>query len=238
MRRLLSRLSRRLKGFSHQQTLVRLRNVADFTPLVIYDIGAYHGTWTLDARKIFPAAQYFLFEANPDNAPVLQASGERYFIAALARDERQAAFYVPKSDIPATGASLYREQTAHYLGERARVVELTTRRLDTLATEHDLPSPDLVKLDVQGAELDVLRGAGSLLHTCSALIAEVSLLRGNEGAPVAAEVIAGINDHGFKCVDICKIRRTAVGSVGQLDLLFVNTTLYAKFRTAADLTDL
>lgn len=237
MRRLLSRLSRRLKGFSHQQTLVRLRDVVDFTPRVIYDIGAYHGTWTIDARKIFPTSQYFLFEANPDNAPVLQASGEHYFIAALARDERQAAFYVPKSDVSATGASLYREQTVHYLGERARVVKLTTRRLDTLATEHDLPSPDLVKLDVQGAELDVLCGAGSLLLNCSALIAEVSLLQGNEGAPLAAEVIASINDHGFKCVDICKIRRTAVGTVGQLDLLFVDATLYAKFRTVADLID-
>src|SRR5256885_9446940 len=132
MGRLLSRLSRRLKGFSHQQTVVRLRNVADFTTLVIYDIGAYHGTWTLDARKIFPTAQYFLFEANPDNAPVLQASGERYFIAALPRDERQAAFYVPKSDIPATSAPLHREQTAHYLGEHPHVAKLPPRRLDTL----------------------------------------------------------------------------------------------------------
>src|SRR5205823_6341006 len=71
----------------------------------------------------------------------------------------QAAFYVPKNDIPATGASLYREQTAHYLGERARVVKLTTRRLDTLATEHDLPSPDLVKLEARSWTCSVARVA-------------------------------------------------------------------------------
>ena len=122
-------------------------------------------------------------------------------------------FHLPGDESPATGASLYRERSIHYLREKSRDLAVTTRRLDILAREHQLPSPDLIKLDVQGAELDVLNGAGAALENCSALIIELSLVQGNEGGPLAAEVIAGIDKLGFKCADVCKIRRTVIGSV-------------------------
>lgn len=233
MRRALTRLYRHWKGFSHQESLQRLRNAFDFVPQVIYDIGAHHGRWTKDIRALFPQAQYVLFEANPDNAAVLAATGERYYIAALSENEGERRnFYVPRQ-ATTTGASLYREQTVHYLGENLRVVPITTRRLDMLAMEQRLPPPDLVKLDVQGAELEVLRGAGALLNQLSALIAETTFVQGNEGAPSAGAVISGIEAIGFTCVDICKARRTSLGNVCQVDLLFVNTTLYRKFLEAA-----
>jgi FkbM family methyltransferase len=202
---------------------------------VVYDIGAHHGKWTKVSRKALPAAEYFLFEANPANGPVLQRAGERYYIAALSEEEgAQRKFYLPRH-AATTGASLYREQTSHYLGENLHVLSVTTRRLDAFATEHQLPSPDLIKLDVQGAELDVLRGAGALLTNCIALVAELSFVQGNEHAPLVAEMIAGINKLGFRCTDVCKIRRTAIGSVGQIDILFANATLYEKYWRAAGL---
>jgi len=227
-----------LRGFSHQQSLVRLRDAFNFVPTVVYDIGAYHGDWTKATRKVFPAAEYFLFEANPENALILRASGESHFIAALAEKEgMQMKFHLPGDESPATGASLYREKSIHYLRENSRDLAVTTRRLDILAREHQLPSPDLIKLDVQGAELDVLNGAGAALENCSALIIELSLVQGNEGGPLAAEVIAGIDKLGFKCADVCKIRRTVIGSVSQLDLLFVSGTLHDKYTTAAGVLD-
>src|SRR5438105_899402 len=176
--------------FSHEQTLQRLASLK-FAPRAIYDIGAFHGYWTKAARKVFPDAQYVLFEANAENAPKLDQSGERYLIAALAGEDRaEKPFYLPKHAV-GTGASLYREQSEHYAGDNARAVTVTTRRLDALVAEHHLPSPDLIKLDVQGAELDVLAGAAGILQSTSALIAEVSLLAHNEAAPLVADVIGG-----------------------------------------------
>jgi FkbM family methyltransferase len=132
---------------------------------VVYDIGAHHGNWTKAMRKLLPSAEFVLFEANPGNASQLQTVGARYFMAALSdKDGVRRDFYLPRN-AATTGASLYKEQTTHYLGENLQVLELTTQRLDTLAAQHQLPAPDLIKLDVQGAELDVLRGAGSLLET-------------------------------------------------------------------------
>lgn len=227
----LARLSQHLKGFSHWQALERLRDVTGFAPHVIYDIGAYHGRWTRAARRVFPAARYLLFEANADNEIVLRASGERYFIAALSREEgREVDFYRPAQGTSATGSSLYREQTVHYRDACLRAGRVVTRRLDALVAQQDCPQPDLIKLDVQGSELDVLQGAGALLATCAALVVEIALVQSNAGAPLAAECMAGINDFGFKCVDICKVRRTSVGNAGQVDLLFVNAPLYETYR--------
>jgi FkbM family methyltransferase len=176
-----------------------------------------------------------LFEANPDHASILQSSGERHFIAALAeQDGVRADFYTPRS-AGTTGASFFMEQTIHYQGENLRVKPLTTRRLDALVKEYGLPSPDLIKLDVQGSEIAVLRGAGDLLKTCSALVAEVSFVQGNKGAPLASEVVTGIHELGFEPVDICKIRRGGTGNPVQVDILFANRTLYQKYWKAAGL---
>jgi FkbM family methyltransferase len=235
MHRLLTRLSRHLQGFSHRQALARLKNTFDFTPEIIYDIGAYHGNWARLARRIYPAAHYILFEANPEHASMLRSTGERHFIAALADKEgAHANFYTPRN-AGTTGASFFREQTIHYQAESLRVVTLTTRRLDALVREHGLRPPDLIKLDVQGSELAVLRGAGVLLKSCSALVAELSLVQGNEGAPLASEVMEGIHELGFEPVDICKARRGAAGNPVQVDMLFANRTLYRRYWRAAGL---
>lgn len=233
MYRALKRLYRHYQGFSHQAALKRLRNKFGFTPRVIYDIGAHHGKWTHSMRRLFRDAQYILLDANPDNAPVLEALGERHCIAALSEKDGVARnLYMTRHPVT-TGVSLYQEQTAAFLGQNLRVLKVTTRRLDALAHEQGWPPPDLIKLDVQGAELDVLRGAGDLLDHCSAVIAEVSLLQGNAGAPDAGAVISGIEALGFSCVDLCKARRTRDGGLSQMDLLFVNSALYEKLLTAA-----
>jgi hypothetical protein len=88
-----------------------------------------------------------------------------------------------------------------------------------------------MKLDVQGAELDVLTGAGALLENCEALIAELSLLRMNEGAPIAAEIIGELHELGFYCTDLCEVHRSVrTGTALQIDVLFTRAALYERFR--------
>lgn len=230
----LTRLLQHYRGFSHDQAITRLKSLG-FAPRVIYDIGAHHGKWTRVARKIYPTAQYILFEANAEHERVLHSSQERYFIAALAAaDAVSRELYLPRQGV-STGASLYRERTAHYADDKLHIERVQTQRLDSLCAHHNLPPPDLVKLDVQGAELDVLTGAGTLLENCSAIIAELSFLALNEGAPLAPSVMVGIERLGFKCTDVCKLRRTRTGAVGQIDVLFTNAVLYEACRSAADL---
>src|SRR5262249_47411414 len=202
-------------------------------PATIYDIGAYRGGWTRLAREVFPAAQFVLFEANADHAAELARAGQRHVVAALgAEDGGAKPVPVPRRGDGA-GASPYVENTAHYAAENLEVRELATARLDTVMARERLARPDLIKIDVQGAELDVLAGATQTLQSASALIVEVSLIDYNRNAPLIADVMAGVERHGFKCADLCVVHRTGAGFVLQLDLLFARPPLFAKFRAAA-----
>jgi len=223
---------RKAEKLSHRNALGRLKSLG-FAPAVIYDIGAYRGGWTRLASEVFPTARVVLLEANADHAATLAALGHHYVIAALgAADGDRRPFHVPRAG-DVTGASLYLEKTAHYAASNLNVRALETVRLDTLVARERLPAPDLVKIDVQGAELDVLAGAAETLRGTQALIVEVSLVDYNKGGPLIADVMAALDRAGWRCADLCEVHRTAANFVLQLDLLFVQPPLFAKYGAAA-----
>jgi FkbM family methyltransferase len=223
---------RKAEKLSHRNALTRLQSLG-FAPAVVYDIGAYRGGWTRLAAEVFPQAQFVLFEANRDHAGELAASGRRHVIAALGdQDGGTRAFHVPRQG-DVTGASLYVENTAHYVDANLQVREVETARLDTLVAREKLPAPDLIKIDVQGAELEVLAGASETLRAAGALIVEVSFVDYNRGGPLVAEVMAAIDRLGFRCADLCEVHRNARNFVLQLDLLLVRPPLFAKYGEAA-----
>ena len=206
-----------------------------FAPRTVYDIGAYRGGWTRLASEVFPAAQFVLFEANADHAGALAATGYRHVIAALGAQDGVRRFHVPRLG-DATGASLYVENTAHYGASNLQVREVASARLDTVVARDQLPAPDLIKIDVQGAELDVLAGASETLRGASALVIELSLIDYNKNAPLIADAIAAIDRIGLRCADLCEVHRTDRNFVLQLDLLFVRPPLFAAYCAAAGVT--
>jgi FkbM family methyltransferase len=217
---------RRAGKLSQRNALLRLKALG-FTPTTIYDIGAYRGGWSRLAVEIFPTASFVLFEANADNAAYLKAFGHRHFIVALDGADAIKTFFVPRCG-DATGASLYLENTSHYADENLIARKIATSRLDALVETNGLPPPNLVKIDVQGAEMDVIMGATHTIDCCDALIAELSLASYNRGAPLMADIMSLITQRGFRCIDICELHRTAAGGVLQIDFLFVKPDLFDK----------
>jgi FkbM family methyltransferase len=217
---------RRAGKLSHRNALGRLET-AGFAPATIYDIGAYRAGWARLAQEIFPAAAFVLFEANADHAAYLQAFGQRHFTVALSDKDGDQTFFLPRSG-DVTGASLYVENTAHYAGENRVARTVPTDRLDTLVKANSLPPADLIKIDVQGAELDVIAGGTKALAHCQALIAELSFVGYNAGAPLIADAMPVIARQGFRCVDICELHRADTGGILQADFLFVKPVLFDK----------
>jgi FkbM family methyltransferase len=220
---------------NHRNALARLQ-AAGFSPRVIYDIGAYRGGWSRLAAEIFPSATFILFEANADNAVHLEAAGHRHFLLALAEADGEKTFFLPR-DADVTGASLYIENSAHYAGANLIARKVATARLDTIVAAHGLPPASLIKIDVQGAELDVIAGASEALGRCEALIAELAFASYNKGAPLIADALPAIARHGFRCVDLCELHRGAAGGVLQADFLFVRSRLFAAICAQAGFAD-
>jgi FkbM family methyltransferase len=122
-----------------------------------------------------------------------------------------------------TGSSAYRELT----NLDKQVHELPLHRLDDVtqaffAHVGTRPSNALLKIDVQGYELEVLAGATELLANVGALVIELSLIQYNEGAPLAHEVINRLLDAGLVMFDVCDLhRRETDSSLFQIDLVFM-----------------
>jgi hypothetical protein len=69
--------------------------------------------------------------------------------------------------------------------------------LDRYVGERGLPPPDLLKLDVQGAELQILQGGTRTLGHAKAIIAEVSFVELYEGQSSFSDLCAFLQAHGF-----------------------------------------
>jgi hypothetical protein len=74
-----------------------------------------------------------------------------------------------------------------------------TITLDSLVKLRQLPKPDLIKMDVQGAELDIIKGASETLKSVNHVILELQKVEYNKGAPLSDAVIAYMNEIGFDC---------------------------------------
>ena len=149
----------------------------------VYDIGAHRGDWTETVRPSLPGARFLLFEANDAHVDALRKSGQRHFIAILTSEDKLVNFYATGG----SGDSYYREVTSRYEGIEPRQLQATT--LDHMIEAHDLPFPDFIKADVQGAELDVLRGGRDALVNAGLVLLECLLVEYNVGAPTIDEYV-------------------------------------------------
>jgi FkbM family methyltransferase len=187
-----------------------------YAPASIIDVGAHDGNWTRLARRIFPDTSILMIEPLSSKAESLNAlanSSERTrFVDALLGAEagHTVTFYEA-----GTGSSVHREQSNVEFKETS----LQTSRLDDVAAQLD--GPIFLKLDVQGAELEVLAGGSKTLDRSDLVQLEVALLPYNEGAATFLQVIEYLDQRGFVPFDIAGMIRPTGAELVQVDMLFV-----------------
>ena len=166
-----------------------------------------------------------MLEADARHEAFLQAAGFPYRIGLVGRSSGTVDFHTLENTALSTGASIYRENTAIY--ERACVtMQLPMTRLDDVAAEMGIEDVNFIKIDVQGAEIDVLEGARHLLATqpVDFVLAELSLIRYNHGAPLADEMITYMRTLGFGVHDIFELHYWN-DQLFQFDVLFARDRL-------------
>jgi FkbM family methyltransferase len=193
----------------------------------ILDVGAYQGRWSEMAAEPFPSAQFFLIEPQLEMKPSLDAfcarhPGSRWFHAAAGAAPGERILTTVAGD--GSGASLLPEPPPEMQGICAqRRVPVVT--IDSLLEEAAIAMPDLVKIDVQGFELEALRGAQRLFGPVEAFILEVSLFRFMPGLPLFHEVVAFMAARDYYAYDFGgSLRRPFDGALGQTDLCFARKT--------------
>ena len=147
-------------------------------------------------------AHVYGFEPNPAQYQKLVAEerpNATYFCKAVGLPGQRTLYVHPAAGFtslyPMDGAALRAIGKEGWINPRIEAVPLTTVTLDTLP---DLPDLDLLKMDLQGAELEVLRGGLSKLSRAVAVVAEVRFHRIYEGEPMFGDLDQELRAQGFK----------------------------------------
>ena len=203
--------------------LRQLRRVGIEAATVI-DAGAAYGRWSLACGGVYPEARYVMIEPLNEFVPFLEA--------AAAKLDQAVVVQVAVGDAPGrhllnvhadlVGSSL-RQEEDRAVRTKPREVEVTV--IDAVVDEHALESPFLLKIDVQGAELDVLRGATTTLGRATAVIVETSTLPFFSGGSEFARLVEFLAARGFALYDVVDLAyRPLDGALAQVDAIFVEET--------------
>jgi len=104
-------------------------------------------------------------------------------------------------------------------GEADRVV-VARARLDEIITSQALARPNLLKIDVQGYELEVLQGSEHVIHLIDDILVECSFAELYVGQPLADEVVCYLRPKGFELAGVFSVARDEAGRCLQADFHF------------------
>ena len=196
-----------------------------FKPWGILDIGAHNGDWSRNIRNVFPNTYIMMIEALEEKTETLaeacQELGNADHKIALLADvpDKPMDFFVVSAPTGVgfvqTGSSVYPENSNYPKETRS----LTTTTLEQLLKENR-HKYHFMKLDVQGAEIDIISGMGERLQDIEFIQMETSALDYNRGAPLFAEVILKMDALGYVLFDILETMYQDV-FLAQFDVLFV-----------------
>lgn len=181
-----------------------------FSPRTIVDVGAYEGDWTRSTKRIWPLSEMILIEANQAYIEKLNRLGRAYCAVLGAEDGITVTFNVMQS-----GSSVFSENSSIPRSKETR----TLQTLDSLRFNIEMPA--LLKIDAQGYELEILKGAKQKIRSFEAVLLEVALVPMNDGAPLLRDVVDYMDRISFVACDLMEAhRRPSDGALSQIDLLF------------------
>jgi FkbM family methyltransferase len=148
-----------------------------FTPQHIVDVGANHGAWTREALRYFPDAHYTLLE--PQNwlkksfQDILDANSKVQYYPVGA-GEKEGFFHFTIVDRDDSCSFRYSQEEAKAAGFEQ--IEIPVVTLNSLLSNSALPVPDIIKIDAEGLDVAVLKGASGFFGKTEIFMVEAGVV--------------------------------------------------------------
>ncbi len=186
-----------------------------YQPEKILDIGCNAGNWTAQMAGYFPKAKFTMIDSM-DHPKRINAP----FIQAILSDKEGEVDWFEITGGNGTGNSYLKEVTSHY--SNTPPIKRACTTLNALFDSNLLSNDfDFIKIDCQGAELDILRGASKFIGSAHVILLEVPFaVETNAKAPKFLDYIIFMNDIGFVVFDIIEVHRHQ-GVLCQIDIVFI-----------------
>jgi len=207
------------------------------TALTICDVGAHWGESVSEFISLFPKSRVFAFEPDRDNWTKLS---ERYlaetrvqiFDIAVGQEDGRGLLHRNNYDathslLPFNAKEINRWADASDFHEEG-VEKVNQLTLDTFCSIQGIESIDILKLDIQGAELMALKGAAVKLRSqaIGCIFCEVEFRPIYEGQPLFWDISTYLMSHGYHFFNIVSPKVTEMGVISWADAVYVNGKLW------------
>jgi len=202
-------------------------HLPDYTPSIIFDVGANIGTTARVLAKHFPAARIFAFEpisstyarlsaamaGMPNATPVQLALGSKTTVATMTA--------VPEG--------LGNRMVTQERGSNAELQSIHVETAESFCDQHGISSVSLLKIDTEGHDLEVIKGFGSLLSSVDFVQTEVSMNTYNRAHVPFSSIFNHLSSNGFHLFKIynqtMEFQRGGRPVLRRADPVFINARL-------------
>jgi FkbM family methyltransferase len=208
------------------------RWLQNFGIKTILDIGANEGQFIDKISKILPEANIFSFEPLQDSFKKLEekVSGKKnitIFNFALGDQEKETIInrneYSPSSSLLEL-TDLHKN--AFPITKEAKEEKIYVKELDKIANELELKKKVMMKIDVQGYELNVLRGAENTIKEVDIILIETSFYELYKNQPLFGDIFNFLSDGGFNYYgSLEQLYDVRDGRILQADSIFISNSI-------------
>lgn len=193
----------------------------------IFDVGANRGVFASRAAKCFPGVAIHAFEPLPGCQERLARTRQEFpqiSIHPMGVGDQIGTIEMFENEYNESSSILpmldrHRELWPHT--KRTQPIKIPITTLDQFSREHSLAGPIFLKIDVQGFELNVLKGAVETLKRVSAVVAEVNFEALYEGQASFPDILNFLSENGLRFTDFSdEMRRPAGGRLIYADAVF------------------
>jgi len=174
----------------------------------VLDIGANTGQFAQEIHELLPSAIIHSFEPVPQVFEELEKNletipGAKAYNLGIGADDGQLSIYVNEFSPTTSLLSMTPQQKSEFGHRFPEITKMgyelvvEVKRLDNIATEINLSSPYLIKVDTEGYELNVIMGGSKVIRNADVVIMETSFYELYKGQALFSEVHDAMNDLGF-----------------------------------------
>lgn len=195
--------------------LKNLRDSKNFQPKKILDIGAWNGFWTNHVKQIWSDAEYTCIEAGQKHEKHLKEITSKYHIAVLGDKNREIKMYLREINKGNRKKITYTKgSTVFGIFKDYEIRQMQT--LDELVGKE--AQYDLIKQDVQGAEIMIMQGAPEIFKRANYVINEVNIKKDpvHPKMPDEKEMDLYMQGLGFDQTEVIDEHNTT----GQIDKIY------------------